>query len=625
MWAGALAALGAAAVVAAPASAASRDRLPGSVPAWANASTQKGAASAADPVDFRVYLPWRDADTATALARAVSDPGSASYGKYLTPAQFRQRFAPSAGDVNAVKSWLGDQGFHVVHTPANGHYVAAEGAVARVESAFAVELGEYAVAGKTLRAPASELSVPSSLPISAVVGIDQSSQLVHTDRVGPDASPSAGFRNAPPCSSYWAEKIASDLPDYQGAKQPYAPCGATPAQLRGAYGIDGSGYDGSGQTVAVIDAYASPTIAEDVNEYSRRHGLPTLKPGQFSQVVAPGTYKRPENPSQDPQGWYGEETLDVEAVHTMAPGANIVYVGAPNNYQDLDAALNHVVDRRLAQIVTNSYGFTTEFLPTGYIKPYNDTFIQAAIEGIGLYFSSGDGGDELVNNGYATVDWPASSPWVTAVGGTSLGVSSSNGYVGETGWGTYRAQLSNRAWTTPTFLYGGGGGTSRLLAEPSYQQGVVGSDLATRWGPPGRVVPDVAMVGDPNTGMLVGQTQTFSDGVSYDEYRIGGTSLSSPLFAGVMALADQAAGTAHGFANPALYGASASAFHDIAGNPLSAAVARVDYVNGENAADGTATTLRTLNSTGTITVRPGYDDVTGRGTPKGSAFINALK
>ena len=99
----------------------------------------------------------------------------------------------------------------------------------------------------------------------------------------------------------------------------------------------------------------------------------------------------------------------------------------------------------------------------------------------------------------------------------------------------------------------------------------------------------------------------------------------APLFAGVMALADQAAGAPHGFANPALYGASASAFHDVAGNPLSAGVVRVDYVNGENAADGTSTTLRTLNDTGTIKVRPGYDDVTGRGTPNGSTFLDALK
>jgi subtilase family serine protease len=458
-----------------------------------------------------------------------------------------------------------------------------------------------------------------------VIGVDDSADLVHPDRVGTDAPPSVGFRNAPPCSAFWGEKIATTLPSYKGAKQPYAPCGATPAQLRGAYGVDGSGYDGSGQTVAVIDAYASPTIAQDVNEYSSRHGLPTLKGGQLDQVVSPGTYHHPESKKQDPQGWYGEQTLDIEAVHTMAPAAKIVYVGSPNNYRDLDAIMNTVVDKHLAQIVTNSYGYPGEFLPTGFIKPHNDTYMQAAIEGIGLYFSSGDSGDEVANLGVASTDWPASSPWVTAVGGTSLGVTAANGYAGETGWGTQRAALAGTSWGPTSFLYGGGGGTSRLFAEPVYQQGVVPASLATRWGPADRVVPDVAMDGDPGTGMLVGQTQTFSDGVSYDEYRIGGTSLSSPLFAGVMALADQAAGTPHGFANPALYAAPAAAFHDIAGNPLSAGIVRVDYVNGENAADGTSTTLRTLNDTGTIKVRPGYDDVTGRGTPNGSAFLNALK
>src|SRR5207237_3633089 len=112
------------------------------------------------------------------------------------------------------------------------------------------------------------------------------------------------------------------------------------------------------------------------------------------QVVAPGTYRHPEaGLRQDPQAWYGEETLDVEAVHGMAPGANIVYVGSANNFQDLDAALNHVVDRHLSQIVTNSYGFPTELLPPGFIKPYEDTILQGVAEGIGIYFSSGDNRD----------------------------------------------------------------------------------------------------------------------------------------------------------------------------------------------------------------------------------------
>jgi subtilase family serine protease len=276
--------------------------------------------------------------------------------------------------------------------------------------------------------------------------------------------------------------------------------------------------------------------------------------------------------------------------------------------------------------VTNSYGWNTELLPRGYITPVENTLVQAAAEGIGVYFSSGDDGDEVANDGYRTVDWPASSPWVTAVGGTSLGVGSANNYVGETGWSTAKSTLNaDNTWSDPAYLYGAGGGTSRVFAEPDYQQGVVPSAIANYFGSPGRAVPDVGMLADPQTGMLVGQTQTFSDGSYYDEYRIGGTSLASPLFAGTMALADQKAGHAHGFANPALYkAASAGAYHDVNGNPLAAGVVRVDYANSENAGDGLLTSLRWLNYPTTINVRPGYDDVTGVGTPNGPSFLAAL-
>ena len=615
------------------ANAASRSKLAGSVPGWAKSSSAKGAAKGSDVVGFRVYLGLRDESKAEALAKAVSNRKSSSYGDYVTPAQFRQRFAPSESDVNAVKSWLRSQGMDAEYVPTNNRYLAAEGTVSQIESAFATQLKDYKVQGRTLRAPATELSVPASLggTVQGVLGIDQSSSLVHTDRA--DAPPSPGFRNAPPCSEFWAQKLATDQPPYQGAFQPYAPCGYTPPQLEGAYGLSGpiaNGNDGSGQTVAIIDAYASPTIVQDANEYSSRHGLPQFGSHQFSQVVAPGTYKRAENPRQDPQGWWGEETLDVEAVHTTAPGAKIVYVGAPNNYQDLDAALNHVVDRHLASIVTNSYGWSTELLPKGYIKPYEDTMIQAVAEGIGLYFSSGDDGDEIANMGYRTVDWPASSPWVTAVGGTSLAVGAANDYVGETGWSTGKAVLDGKGgWTDPAFLYGAGGGTSRLFPQPAYQAGVVPDSIAQSNGGSfkGRAVPDVGMLADPNTGMLVGQTQTFSDGTYYDEYRIGGTSLASPLFAGTMALADQKAGAPHGFANPALYAAAGTdAFNDVSGDMPDGtkAVVRNDYVNGENDSDGTVTSLRTLNFPTTISVQPDYDDVTGNGTPNGARFLSAL-
>jgi subtilase family serine protease len=432
----------------------------------------------------------------------------------------------------------------------------------------------------------------------------------------------------------------SSLPALDGTALPanpsaWAPCGYAGAQLQGAYGLGaaiGSGNDGRGVTVAVIDAYASPTVAQDLETYSERHGLPSTR-GLFRQIVAPGTFLRPQNPAQDPQGWAGEETLDVEAVHTMAPGASIVYVSAANNYQDLDAALNHVVDRHLADIVTNSYGFSSEALPRGYIKPFNDTLIQAAAEGISVLFSSGDSGDETFGDPKAspTPDWPASSPWVTAVGGTSLGVSASNGWQFELGWETGRAALVAGAWGPYNYLYGSGGGTSRLFTQPTYQAGVVPDSLAKRYGPSAmRVVPDVAALGDPTTGMLVGQTQRFPGGTdAYSEYRIGGTSLSSPLLAGMLALAVQHRGAPFGLANPALYAAAGTAaYHDITKADRAAypGAVRADYVNSVDASNGYRYTARSFDQDEALTihVRPGYDDVTGIGTPTGAAWLTAL-
>ena len=314
----------------------------------------------------------------------------------------------------------------------------------------------------------------------------------------------------------------------------------------------------------------------------------------------------------------------------MAPGARIVYVGAlTDSDNDLDAAMNWVVEHHAAQIISNSYGDAGEDVTPDLIKAETAMFLQAACEGIGVYFSSGDEGDEIADLGYRTVDWPTSSPWVTAVGGTSLGVGAHNNYLFETGWGTTKSALVDGVWTPDLpgdYLYGSGGGTSQIMGEPWYQFRVVPKAISQYFSStPGRAVPDVAMVGDPNTGMLEGETQTFSDGVYYDTYRIGGTSVSCPMFAGLMALADQRAGRAHGFANPVFYRLAGSrAFRDIVNPHGTVAVVRSDFDNGENAVDGVTFSVRTMNQTGTLHTLRGYDDVTGVGSPNGADFLRAL-
>jgi len=656
--------------------ASSRKTLAGSVPAWATAKAFKGAASTSRYVGFRVYLGWRNAAAAEKLARQVSTPGSSSYGKFLTPAQFRHAFAPTQTDVTAVQQWLHRSGFTVGYTPANNHYVAAEGTVAQANAAFATKLGIYAYRGLRLLAPEKALSVPASLPmVSAVVGLDDTAQLVRYDHVAPDAGPSAGFRNATPLSSYWGEKSTDttpvspsdgpyvlapntttgdtdqldtpvSLPDYAGSPRPYATKGYTPTQLRSAYGLTDA-QTGAGQTVAVIDAYASPTIVNDVNTYySAAHQggtggfFPQLNSTNFRQVVAPGTFRHPEKGlAQDPQGWYGEETLDIEAVHAMAPQAKIVFVGTANNFQDLDAGLNHVVDTKLADIVTNSYGWSGEALPLGFVKPVHDTLIQAAAEGIGVYFSSGDDSDETAGDGTTPpqADFPASDPYVTAVGGTSLAVGADGSRLWEKGWATRKAKLrtdgTTLSWTTPAYLYGAGGGTSRLFTQPWYQSPTVTAGLETNHSTrPMRVVPDISAIGDPNTGMLIGQTQQFPDGAAYDEFRIGGTSLASPIVAGIMADVQQLAGHEIGFANPLFYSlagdssaAGTGAFYDVTPAAAGLSLVRVDYANTVDSTDGLLASVRTIDDeTGlTIHVRNGYDDITGIGTP-GATFLTSV-
>src|SRR5712691_4937830 len=391
----------------------SRSTLNSSAPAWANSKNYQGPADPTSYVGFRVYLGWNNPSQLDALAQAVSDPRSSSYGQYLTPAQFRQQFAPLQSSVGAVQSWLKSQGFSVDYTPQNNHYVSAEGTVAQAQAAFGTSFGMYSAGGLVVRSPSSDVSIPQSLAgiVSGVVGLDDSAQFVFTDHTVGDAPPPAAFVSAQPCSVYWGEKIAVGFTNpYGKGSLPYTPCGYTPQQIKGAYGLAGLPYDGTGQTVAIIDAYAAPTILQDVNLWSANRGLPQMTNNQLIQIVAPGTYNHPEKGlKQDPQGWYGEETLDVEAVHGMAPGATIVFVGAPNNFQDLDAALNHVVDRGLAQIVSNSYGFNGEFIPPGFVKPYEDIILQGTVEGIGIYFSSGDNSDESLVLGTASADWPTSS------------------------------------------------------------------------------------------------------------------------------------------------------------------------------------------------------------------------
>jgi subtilase family serine protease len=617
-----------------------RHQLPGSTPRWLHRAHNLGATRQAQRVGFGVLLGMRDQAGAAATLRAISDPASARYGRWLSNATFRARYAPARSDVAAVRGWLRSQGFHVTRTLPSGMYVQASGSVAQVERTFATKVRNYSYLGKKVRANATALSLPASTPaavsqaIAGVVGIDQGSTLKQPADTLPGPPPGARY-GVQPCSAYYGQKTANGKPAAYGKHQPYVPCGYVPQQYQKAYGVSGllrSGVTGRGVTVAITDAYAAPTIYQDAQKYNRVHHQPRFHRGQFSQIV-PGPNDFNLIDECGAQGWYGEETLDVEAVHAMAPGARIVYVGATDCSSGLDNAWASAIDNHIADVITNSWTDGTDdinLLGSAYVAFYQQFSMEAALTGITVNFSSGDSGDHTAGGtdlASKTVEFPADLPFVTGVGGTSVLIGRRGQWLGEHGWQSAYSTLTSGAWTPAppgTYSSGGGGGTSQLFAQPFYQAGRVPSNISKYYGStPMRAVPDISMPGDPNTGFEVGETQEFPDGTYWDQYRIGGTSLSSPLLAGVVAVADQFTHRSLGFINPLYYRLLGTrALHDISAPSSPLAQVRTDYANFLDNTQGKLFRLQTIDvQSSTLHSTPGYDDETGVGTPHGPAFF----
>jgi subtilase family serine protease len=571
-------------------------------------------------VRVQVHLGMRDAAAADAELAAVSDPKSPRYGQFLTDDEYRARYAPAPEDVAAVRAHLEASGMRVTAVSPDGAFVGAEGRTADAERAFSTRLGVYRVGNEARRAPIDAPSLPPAIAprVLSVLGLSTPKKMktrnvqvggVALDDLAPDAT-------ARICSPYFGG-IADTTDPALGGNYPalaYAPCGFVPPVVRGAYGLAEAvdlGIDGTGRKVAIVDAYMSPTLLSDAQTYAAAHDpAHPLDAAHFTAVWAPGT------PTPIDYGWYGEQILDVESVHAMAPGADIVFVGAQSaDDTDLIAAIDMVVTQHLASIVSNSYG-ETEQDDTIDFATWHQTACRAGLKGVSLLFASGDSGDESVSLGHPSADFPASLDNATAVGGTSLAVGQDGERIWETGWETGVTRYKGTAWTPAppgSYVYGSGGGVSVQFAQPWYQEGFVPRALAEANGSRWRVVPDVAMVGDPITGFLVGQTSHRTG--KYGEGVIGGTSLACPLFAGSLALAEQVAGHRFGFANPALYGAAwLGGLRDV--RPL-----RTPQAVAVNA--GVVATFDD-EAGQAIHVAPGYDDVTGVGTPHGWAFLFSM-
>ncbi|MBX5465371.1 MAG: S53 family peptidase [Clostridia bacterium] len=372
------------------------------------------------------------------------------------------------------------------------------------------------------------------------------------------APASAGPAAGPPHKPEW---VATPPFRVRGAATSTYQNGYSPAQIRQAYGFDRVAADGSGQTIAIVDAYGSPSIQNDLAVFDSQFNLP---PANLTIAYPSGKPKRGDS------GWALETSLDVEWAHALAPGARILLVVAPSaSLSDLLAAIDYATAQG-AQVVSNSWG-GSEFSSEG---AYDAHFQHA---GVAYVASAGDSAGAL--------EWPAASPFVLGVGGTHLTINGSGGsysYGGESAWSS------------------SGGGLSLYEARPAYQDGwqaVVGST---------RGIPDIAWDADPATGVAVYDSTPYKGQKGW--YQIGGTSVGAPSWSALVALADQ--GRPVPLATSGSTGNLLSDLYSLAGSTGSTGYT-ADFHDVTSGSNGNP-------------ALPGYDLVTGIGSPQGDRLIPAL-
>ena len=337
-----------------------------------------------------------------------------------------------------------------------------------------------------------------------------------------------------------------------------------PAQIQAAYDegtLFEEGVDGRGVTIAIVDSFGSPTIRRDLARFDAQFHLPAPPSLRIIRPAGPVT---PYDPGTTTMvGWAAETTLDVEWAHAAAPGASLLVVETPVSetegpvgFAQIVEAENFVVDHHLGDVISQSFGANENtFSSAADLESFRSAFVAAAAAGITVVASTGDTGvsDYTTATGHhysttPTVTWPASDPLVTAVGGTRLSLDASG-----------RRTTSDQVWNDSynpaanDFVFGtsrphpdaSGGGLSSIFSRPSYQ-----SDVASVVGDH-RGIPDISM--SAACSGLVDTYQSFGGPTPPGWYYVCGTSEAAPLFAGVVALADQEAGRGLGAINPALY------------------------------------------------------------------------
>ncbi|MBV9809322.1 MAG: S53 family peptidase [Solirubrobacterales bacterium] len=396
-----------------------------------------------------------------------------------------------------------------------------------------------------------------------------------------------------------------------------------PGQFQHAYDMNPlyrAGLTGKGRTIVLVDSFGSPKIKNDLATFDHVFHLPA--PPSFRVIQPAGAVPRYKRTNFERGEWAIETTLDVEYAHAMAPGANIVLVETPvdetigvKGFPSMIKAENYVIDHRLGDVISQSFGTAEETFPSRRsIYALRSAYFNALVHRVTVLSASGDAGatDESAidtSDGdsnyfpFRVDSWPATDPLVTAVGGTRL-------------------RLRKRARTRPDSVWndttrsGGpaasGGGVSRVFERPSYQNAVAGTVGGARG------TPDVSMSAAVKGAALVYiSVVNYADGLVGPSFAlVGGTSEATPLFAGIVAIADQAAGHDLGLLNPALY-----AIGDGPGSPLT------DITAGNNSVFGTQQLARVKGRRFTVhgfRAVPGYDLASGLGTADGARLVRAL-
>ncbi len=622
----------------------------------------------ADPtavISVTAWLKLHNESKLDQLVRQQYQKGSANFHRWITQDQFNASFGATPQEANAVQNFLTAHGLTLLEIAENNAYVKVQGTVANVEKAFHVQIHNYSFNGQTYRSNNADPSVSSTASgqIAAITGLDDFGfQTNVVQASNPDGTPTSFrplakstpgglffegqcfrgvetdiFTGGGNTATYTGNRYGSDITSGFGH---FPPCGYAPSELQTAYDmipLYQAGLDGSGETVVITDAYGSSTIAQDAEAFSQIYGLPDLTPANFQIVKANGISSNPHGVQRN---WEFETTLDVEWVHAMAPGAKIALVLATDR-SSLDEAINYAVIHHLGNTVSNSWG-QIELFGNPATKIRTERILQmAAAQGIDVNFASGDSGDFSTVIGIPAVLYPASSPFATGIGGTSLALNPDDTIAFQTGWGNNLTRIADTiALGSPPvvpplnlgFQGGAGGGVSAEFAKSSFQSGLPGN---------ARLVPDISMLADSFTGVEI--IETINGQLSVAVF--GGTSLATPMFSGVMAIASQKAGHGLGQAAQLVYNLPAGAVSDVVAvsspNNVTGVINGTTVETADDLAaplDGTTSYYSALYNSpfstrwfvitfGTdtsLTTGPGWDNVTGVGTPDGLNFVTAI-